>query len=44
MEQKNKKYTENWRRKMDNHGKRMELFMWTDEFMYQTVKGLRKEY
>ena len=44
MKQKNKKYAENWRRKMDNHGKIMELSMWTDEVMCQTVKGSRKEY
>ena len=44
MEQKNKKYTESQRRKMDNHGKWMELSMWMDEFMYQIAKGSRKEY
>ena len=44
MEQKNKKYAENWRRKMDNHRKRIESSMWIDEFMCQTVKGSRKEY
>ena len=34
IEQKNKKYAENWRKKIDNHGKRMESSMWMDKFIY----------
>ena len=30
MEQKNKKYARNWKRKMDKQGKKMELSMWIE--------------
>ena len=44
MEQKNKKYEENWKRKIDNHGKKRELSIWIKESMYQITKRSRRRY
>ena len=44
MGQKNRKYKENWKRKMDNHRKKMELSIWKEESIYQITKRSRRRY
>ena len=44
MERKNKKYTRNWKRKIDKHRKKMELSMWMEESTYQTARKSKRRY
>ena len=44
MEQKNKKYTRNWKRKIDKHEKKMESSMWIEESIYQTARKSKRRY
>ena len=44
MERKNKKYTRNWKRKIDKHGKKMELSIWMEESTYQTARRSKRRY
>jgi len=43
MEQENRKYIENWKRKTNNHGRKMKLSMWMEESTYQITKRSRRK-
>jgi len=42
MEQENRKYVKNWKKKMDNHGRKMESSIWMEESMCQITKRSRR--
>ena len=44
MERKNKKYTRNWKRKMDKHRKKRESSIWIKESTYQTARKSKRRY
>ena len=43
MEQENWKYIENWKRKTDNHGRKIESSMWMEESICQITKRSRRK-